>query len=977
MFDSTAGHAREHIDITERDVESMKESGTVVVDTSRRRPLYFDGRFLAASDLSMEQNYIISRQSTLGRALGGGIIDGLLVDEGDDARSVYIGAGHGLTRAGEMVMLPEDIQVSLAEVEESQRLNVAFGLSEIAKAPAANRTGLFILALRPVEYTANPIAVYPTSVTGKPSGHRSSATGEVITQDGDIVSAVAISLIPYQDLGTTSELKLRRASAAREIFVDGKEKGFASGVLPLAMLALESGVIAWIDNDMVRRHVGNEHKDVLGLGFAPRGLREAYFRQYESHLRYIMDTEGQSSTKRFSASDYFFALPACGPMPTSSINPDDFSQSFFPAEMEVDLSIIPDDELAPLIDESLLLPPIDLSLSGEDFESSSIMVLIPVSRSRLRELSSQLSSMSRDLQSTAPGQNSRKNPLEALYELNNKYQAPSLIEGVIGEDSWRELLTINDVLWYVRRRNISYKAEIASLPVSGSGGADPGEVTPPGNEEPPTNEEPPVVTPPDVFELPGAVRERVVKLGLTESVATLVNSSSSTTQDMLAEFLSQDGFRNAPDLMFYAAVSDLVDVSSNAVLARSRNNLPNNVFDKVREDKTNTVKKVKAKLTLENIKQVARRFDYKELGKGIRQFEESNEALKGEVYLSNLGRSKLVPEFDQVLISTKNLEMIKELAHQSEELLLKQAKDQYLRIHELIKELIEKLADSGSGKQPPLGGGIPDKKEEKEGGEKVTPKDKPEVMERPKPPAEDKKVDAPSIPGVREEIKKTPKEKTKKVAPSISSIEAKKKEEVNKTERPLQPENGIVSENIELESKRFATELKLVDSISLRLVELSLANNYQQLSKKASNENVRDLLRALVSSSEIKDSPNIVLIALLDELAKAAKKANNRITKSIVTIAEQNYKNAELAKGMVRLEKLEPGLVKTPDYNNILGRSGMIPELSDLVLAIDKKSELKDISAELLGILESNKTKKIPTVQVFIRRALKKYNVKS
>jgi hypothetical protein len=31
--------------------------------------------------------------------------------------------------------------------------------------PLGRRTGLFILALRPVEFTANPIAAYPRSIT--------------------------------------------------------------------------------------------------------------------------------------------------------------------------------------------------------------------------------------------------------------------------------------------------------------------------------------------------------------------------------------------------------------------------------------------------------------------------------------------------------------------------------------------------------------------------------------------------------------------------------------------------------------------------------------------------------------------------------------------------------------------------------------------------------------------------------------------
>ena len=46
----------------------------------------------------------------------------------------------------------------------------------------------------------------------------------------------------------------------------------------------------------------------------------------------------------------------------------DFSQLFFPSQIQCDLSIIPDDELAPLIEESLLLSPVNLTVPGDELE---------------------------------------------------------------------------------------------------------------------------------------------------------------------------------------------------------------------------------------------------------------------------------------------------------------------------------------------------------------------------------------------------------------------------------------------------------------------------------------------------------------------------------------------------------------------------------------------------------------------------------
>ena len=72
-----------------------------------------------------------------------------------------------------------------------------------------SRTGLFVLALRPVEFTANPIGAYPTSITGQRT-----------VEDGDVIEATAIVLVPWTDDGATDALDARRGRAARAIFVE-------------------------------------------------------------------------------------------------------------------------------------------------------------------------------------------------------------------------------------------------------------------------------------------------------------------------------------------------------------------------------------------------------------------------------------------------------------------------------------------------------------------------------------------------------------------------------------------------------------------------------------------------------------------------------------------------------------------------------------------------------------------------------------
>ena len=54
------------------DREQLINRDVLVGDPRRWRPRWFDGRFLAASDLQGEQNYFLTRQADLGRAGGSG-----------------------------------------------------------------------------------------------------------------------------------------------------------------------------------------------------------------------------------------------------------------------------------------------------------------------------------------------------------------------------------------------------------------------------------------------------------------------------------------------------------------------------------------------------------------------------------------------------------------------------------------------------------------------------------------------------------------------------------------------------------------------------------------------------------------------------------------------------------------------------------------------------------------------------------------
>ncbi|HEX8774578.1 MAG TPA: hypothetical protein VF735_13475 [Pyrinomonadaceae bacterium] len=438
--------ARDWIDKDE--IRTLLDAGVIITDERRRRPLYFDGRFLTARDLTGDQNYFLTRQADLGQAGGVGVVHGLMVRMVEGS-AIRIEAGHGVTTSGELVVIPETIQqLDLTNIPEMQRLNAAFGLSAIPSEPQRTRSGLFVLALRPVEYTANPIASYPTSINGPRT-----------VEDGDVIEAVAITLIPYPDEGSSSEINMRRARIAQKIFIEGGTEGVPAGVLPLAMIALDRGVVRWVDSFMVRREVGAEHGNIVGLGFAPRALREAHLLQYEYHLREVV-RERAVRGLRFAATEHFRSLPAAGQMPSAAIDPDNFTQIFFPPSVQVDLSIIPQDELPALIEESLLLPPIDLTLDDEQLASTEVLVLIPVSRRDFQSFQGKLINLPRRLAPAAPGMIAKRPPVEALRMLKIPFAA-EVIERDLGDDAWRTALSKTSLVWYARRRNLNYKAELS------------------------------------------------------------------------------------------------------------------------------------------------------------------------------------------------------------------------------------------------------------------------------------------------------------------------------------------------------------------------------------------------------------------------------------------------------------------------------------------------------------------------------------
>jgi hypothetical protein len=598
MFSPTQGSAREPVDADE--LALMLQAGTVIIDDRRTRPYYFDGRFLTAKDLTRDQTYFLTRQADLGKAGGFGVVQGLMVSRqgsiaGSEriAASIVITAGHGVTPSGELVLLTEDLPINLADLPEIQRLDAAFGLASIPSEPLRNATGVFVLALRPIEYTANPIASYSTSVTGGRS-----------TNNGDIIEAVAVSLIPYSDLGNEGA-EMARSRVAREIFIEGSTRGLLADALPLAMIAMSGGVVQWVDPYLVRREVGAEQSNILSLGFAPRALKEAHLLQYQQQLQELLKPR---SDQRISAANYFRSLPPAGQLPAASINAADLSQIFFPPTVDVSLSFIPSDEVAALVEESLLLPPIDLTQTQEALDTVAVLVLIPVNRQNFQQLQRSLPSLSRAILPAAPGLVAKRSPLEALQGLRlPRFPVPPVLNPEdLTDAKWKNALKTANLLWYIRRRNLPYRSDNVGFNIT-------------------------------IFSNDLVVERRLKmtldQAGLGDRVNTLKTVASSAATANMVSLLSSPKVIDSP-LLLKSVVNEL-DSAKTAIPVPS-------------DTPTETTSQPTEVLDQAGVAAVATRFGDPKLGEGILRLEATNQALKADAVATTVASSGAVPELDLI-----------------------------------------------------------------------------------------------------------------------------------------------------------------------------------------------------------------------------------------------------------------------------------------------------------------------------------------
>ena len=345
--------------------------------------------------------------------------------------------------------MPNDLTVQLSDLPDEQNLDVAVQSGQIPNTPARTRTGAYVLALRPVEFTANPIVSYPTSIQGTRTTH-----------DGDIVEATAIALVPYPSpvswtRASTQDASQLRAALARQIFLNANPSQLSDALLPLAMIYLQRGVIAWVDPYLVRRDSGPEYSG-LRLGLSDPPTQQAFLMQYDSQLQETVSSRlASGASANFAATDFFQALPPAGRFPLASLGiasqgtSQTFTQAFFPQQLDVRLSVIPVDEIPALVEDSMSLPPIDLTLPASAYADLTVFALVPVARSGFAALKASLPTLAPN--PTVPQILSFRTPSEllSLYQGAIRISLPTQNQN----SAWSNAIGNQTYGFYIRGRS--------------------------------------------------------------------------------------------------------------------------------------------------------------------------------------------------------------------------------------------------------------------------------------------------------------------------------------------------------------------------------------------------------------------------------------------------------------------------------------------------------------------------------------------
>lgn len=210
-----------------------KQNGIVVIPsaTPLTRLNYFDGKFLRASDLNAEQNYLRHLVRLSNQAGGSGVVHGFDLTLGGGGDTLELGPGLGINPDGRVLLLPQGLSINIQElIDKSQELEKYFKQANVyatedfveceptGAAPPVTTThsnDLYLITICPAEALCGEEDVY-----GKLCEEAcATSTDRPFAIEGLIVRAIPLLLqtpLPHSmivPISTKAHLRSRVASA--------------------------------------------------------------------------------------------------------------------------------------------------------------------------------------------------------------------------------------------------------------------------------------------------------------------------------------------------------------------------------------------------------------------------------------------------------------------------------------------------------------------------------------------------------------------------------------------------------------------------------------------------------------------------------------------------------------------------------------------------------------------------------------------
>lgn len=253
--------------------------------TALTRLNYFDGKFLRADDLRVEQDYLRNLVWLSNRAGGSGVVSGLDVSDGG-AGKLELSAGLAIDPRGRVLSMPYDTTVEVAKLIEASRQAAA------AKAAGAGGTPGFATCAADTVTTTPPaggavtedlylvVAYHAEAMCGEQDVYGKLCEDACVTStarpyrlEGIVLRALPLALGPAACTASWLGRKHRRSQVASAFFADeratlGREmsgarlrtevwcRGAAAETgdgVPLAVVSLSGGALEFVDEWTARR----------------------------------------------------------------------------------------------------------------------------------------------------------------------------------------------------------------------------------------------------------------------------------------------------------------------------------------------------------------------------------------------------------------------------------------------------------------------------------------------------------------------------------------------------------------------------------------------------------------------------------------------------------------------------------------------------------------------------------------------------